>query len=267
MVSMGKKIGIAGVGYVGGAVKHWFEEQNFSTFLYDKHKNIGSVEELNQSDIIFLCLPTPFMEENSKGFDDSAIWEVLEGIKGNKTIVVKSTVLPGSTEKYQERFPQHKFLMNPEFLRAKTALQDFLKPQRQIIGYTEKSKGVVKDILDILPKASFEKIVKATEAETIKYFGNTFLANRIIFANQMYDLCQKLDIDYKTVKECAGRDSRIGYSHFDIFHDGYRGYGGPCISKDTKAFIQFTQKLGVGAKLLKVLEEINNSLLKENEQK
>lgn len=76
----------------------------------------------------------------------------------------------------------------------------------------------------------------------------------------MYDVCQKLGIDYERVKECAGKDSRIGQSHFDIFHDGYRGYRGACFPKDTKAFVQFIERLGVKPKLLKTLEEINKTL-------
>ena len=260
------KIGIAGIGYVGGAVKAFFEKQKARIFLYDKYKKIGSLDELNRADLIFLCLPTPFIEEDGKGFDNSALWEVLRQIKGEKTIIIKSTVLPGSTENFQKEFLQHKILVNPEFLLAKAAVEDFEKPKRQIVGYTQKSKAIADEIMSILPSALFKRVVKATEAEMIKYFGNTFLANRVIFANQFYDICQKLGIDYKVVKECAGADSRIGYSHFDIFHDGYRGYGGACLPKDTKAFIQFAKSLGIEPKLLKVIEEINKNLINEKKK-
>lgn len=259
------KIGIVGVGYLGGAQKYWFDKQKFDSFFYDKHKEIGSLRDLNKAEIIFVCLPTPYIEEENKGFDDSAIREVLKEIRGEKIIVLRSTVLPGSTENYQRKFPQHKFLMNPEFLRAKTAIQDYLHPEKQIVGCTEKSKDIASHILEILPKAPFERIVRANEAEMIKYFSNVFLANRVIFANQMYDLCRKVGADFETVKQCAGADSRIGQSHFDIFCDGYRGYSGACLPKDTKAFIQFAEKLGVEPKLFKTLEEINKELLDRNE--
>lgn len=257
------KIGVAGVGYVGGTIRYWFEKKKYQIFLYDKYKKIGSIDDLNKAELIFICLPTPFIEKGNKGFDDSAILEVLEKIEGEKIIVIKSTVLPGSTERYQKKFPQHKFLMNPEFLRAKTPIHDYLNPERQIIGYTKKSMDVAKDVLSILSKAPFEKIVRATEAEIIKYFGNVFLANRIIFANQMYDICKKLGVNYEMIKECAGADPRIGCSHFDIFHDGYRGYGGACLPKDTKAFIQFAESLEIELKLLKSMEEINKNLIKK----
>ena len=258
------KIGIVGVGYLGGAVKYWFDKQDFPAFFYDKHKGIGSLRDLNKADIIFVCLPTPYIEENGKGFDDSAIGEVLSNIEGEKTIVIRSTVLPGSTQEYQRKWPDHKFLMNPEFLREKTAIQDYLNPERQIMGYTERSESLAREVLDILPKAPFERIAKATEAEMVKYFSNTFLANRVVFANQMYDICAKLGINYEAVKECAGADSRIGCSHFDIFCDGYRGYSGTCLPKDTKALIQFAEAIGAEPKLFKTIDEINNGLLNGN---
>lgn len=257
-------IGIAGVGYVGGAVRHWFRKENYPLFFYDTYKEIGSIPELNSAEIIFLCLPTPFMG-GGKGFDDSALFEVLSKIEGEKVIVVKSTVLPGTTERYQKEFPQHQFLMNPEFLVAKTALQDFLNPPRQIIGYTETSREIAQDILNLLPKAPFKKIVRATEAEMIKYFGNTFLSARVIFANHMYDVCEKLGIDYDVVKEAAGADERIGTSHFNVHHDGYRGYGGGCLPKDIRAFIQFVESIELEPKFLKVLEEINTELRNGNQ--
>lgn len=260
------KIGIIGVGYVGGAVKYWFEKQNSPLFLYDKYKKIGSFQKVNKAEIIFICVPTPF-NEKGWGYDDSAIWESLDNLNGSKIVVIKSTVLPGTTEKAQKKFPQHKILFNPEFLLAKTALQDFLKPKRQIIGVTNKSKKEAQRILKILPQAPFKKIVPATEAETIKYFGNAFLATRVIFANQMYDVCQRLGINYERVKECAGKDSRVGQSHFGIFHNGYRGYGGACLPKDTKAFIQFCSKIGAKPKLLKTLEKINEALVESSRKR
>jgi len=258
------KIGIAGIGYVGKAVKQWFEKEEYPVFLYDKYKNIGSVQELNNGEIIFLCLPTPFIEEGGKGFDDSAILEVLSQIKGEKIVVVKSTVLPGSTDNYQKKFPQHKILMNPEFLIAKTAIEDFLNPKRQIVGYTSKSQNAAEQVINILPNAPFKRIVRAIEAEMIKYFGNIFLANRVVFANQFYDVCRKLGVDYEIVKECVGADDRIGKSHFKIFHNGYRGYSGACLPKDIRAFIQFCEKIGCDAKLFRAVEEINKKLLDSN---
>lgn len=256
-----EKIGIIGLGYVGGALRFWFEKKHkprAALFLYDKHKKIGSVGEVNEADIIFISVPTPY--NSRKGYDDSAVLESLRNLKSPKVVVIKSTVIPGSTEKFQKRFPKHKILFNPEFLRAKTAKADFLKPDRQLIGYTSKSKGPASLILRLLPKAPFTKIMKATEAEIVKYFGNSFLAMKVVFANQFYDLCQKLGIDYDTVKEAAAADPRIGPSHLDIFHLGYRGYAEGCFPKDVKTIIDFARSRGVDFGLLRKTDEINKKL-------
>ena len=208
-----KKIGIIGLGYVGGAVRRWFEknQNKFDLYLYDKYKKIGSIKEVNKADIIFVAVPTPF-NEGSGGYDDGAVREVIGKIKNGKVIVVKSTVLPGSTDSFQRAYPNKIFLFNPEFLRGlrtRTVLKDFMRPNQQIAGYTnERSKKAASKVLQALPKAPFMKIVKAREAEMVKYFANTFLAVRVVFANQIYDLCQKLGgINYDVVKECVALES------------------------------------------------------------
>jgi len=256
-----KKIGIIGVGYVGGALARVISK----AILYDKYKKIGSIEEINKADIIFICVPTPWTSQI--GFDLSAIEDVFSIIKGRKIIVIKSTVLPGTTDKMQKRYPQHKVLFNPEFLRQATAEKDMRNPFEQIIGYTEKSKGVAKEILKILPKAPTEFIVPAKEAEMAKYFSNVFLSTKVVFANQIYDLCQKLGINYDLVKEMAKVNPRFSFSHFDIWTDGYRGYSGACLPKDTRSLIQLGDKVGVDLKLLKLVEKINNELLKKTKKK
>lgn len=255
-------IGVVGVGMVGGAVRAYFEGQNVQPFLYDPHKNLGSKEDINRADVIFVCVPTPYTKE--RGFDLAYVEEhTLPWIEGEKIIVIKSTVVPGTTEKLQKQFPQHKILFNPEFLVEERAVEDMLHPDRQIVGYTEQSKDVAQEILQLLPSAPYEKILPAREAELIKYFGNTFLAVKVIFGNQIYDLCQKLGIDYNIVREAGSADPRIGPSHLDVFHGGYRGYGGKCLPKDIRALLQIADGCGVNLELLKRAEEINNSLMEE----
>jgi len=251
-----QKVGIIGVGTVGGAMAGAIN----GSILYDKYKKIGSIDEINSCDIIFVCVPTPY---NKKvGCDISAVKDVFSWLQGEKIVVIKSTVVPGTTEMMQKKYPQHKILFNPEFLVAKTAKKDACFPDRQIIGYTKESKNVARIVLKILPKAQFNKIIPASEAEMVKYFGNTFLASKVIFANQIYDLCNKLGINYNLVKDCAGADKRIGLSHLDIFHDGRRGYGGACFPKDVDAFIIFAKKESVDASFLKTVKKINENLKK-----
>jgi len=259
MINNKKKIGIIGIGAVGSALSKALAEP----LLYDKYKNIGSIEEVNRADIIFICVPTPFKEDI--GFDLSAVEEAFSTIKGNKIVVIKSTVLPGTTERMQKLYPNHKVLFNPEFLQEKTAEADMKNPYEQIVGYTDSSKDIASEVLKVLPKASNEFIVASDEAETVKYFSNTFLSTKVIFANQMYDLCQKIGVDYDLIKKMAKASPRFGFSHFEIWMDGFRGYSGKCLPKDTKALIQFGDKIGVDLSLLKLVDQKNEELLKNND--
>lgn len=263
-----RAIGVIGLGYVGGSLQNWFERQkeNISLFLYDKFKKIGSLLEVNKADIIFIAVPTPFVD--GKGYDISAVSESVKNIKNGKTIVIKSSILPGTTDAFQKKYPEKTILFNPEFLRAKTALEDFLNPDKQLIGYSSpEHKTKAKEVLNLLPRAPFQKILPAIDAEVVKFFQNSYLAARVIFANQIYDLCEKIGADYATVKDCVVKDKRIGDSHFDIFHDGYRGYGGLCLPKDTRALLQFAKLNNIDLSLLKTAHLSNQKLLKSQSSK
>ncbi len=257
------KISIVGVGMVGGALEEYLKRnKDIQLLVYDKGQERGSLEEVNKGDVIFICVPTPYKEEDG-GFDLSYVEETCQKLKGSKVVVIKSTVLPGTTDYLQQKYSQHKFLFNPEFLVESKALETMEKPDRQIMGYTKESKAIAQDIMDILPDAPYKTVMPATEAEMVKYFGNNFLSVKVIFGNQLYDICQKLKINYDVVRKAVSRDPRIGPSHLDIFHGGYRGYGGKCLVKDTRALIQLADKNGVSLDLLKKVEEINNKLIKE----
>jgi len=257
-----ENIGVIGAGMVGGALIEYFKKQNRELCIYDKGKNFGSMERVNQADLIFICVPTPFDKEK-QSFDLTHVEESCNNISGNKIIVIKSTVLPGTTQKLQEKYPQHRFLFNPEFLTELTAQQNMDYPDRQIIGYTKQSYTISKDIMNLLPLAPFERIVPSAEAEMIKYFGNNWFALKVSFTNQMYDLCQKLGLNYDIIMESAAADKRIGRDHLKVIHNGYRGYGGKCLPKDIKALIEFANNQGIDLKLHKTAEEINNQLMKE----
>lgn len=254
-----KKIGIIGVGMVGGALKRWFENQGITPYLYDKYKNLGSLEEVNKADYIFICLPTPY----KNGCDTSLINEGIKNIKGSKTIIIKSTIIPETTDRLQKKYPQHKILFNPEFLTEATADQDISYPDRQIVGYTDKSFTIAKDIILMLPLAPFERIVPAFIAEFVKYYTNTWFAMRVSKNNEMYDVFKKFggtDEQFRVLAECSGADKRIGNSHLEIWHKGYRGYGGKCLPKDTKSFIKFAEKLKVKVPITKAADDYNDKL-------
>lgn len=258
-----KRLAVIGAGMVGGALIKYFEKRKYNFVIYDPPKGFADVAALNMADVVFVCVPTPFDERS--GFDLSYVRQALGALTGEKIVVIKSTVVPGTTARLQEEFPEHRLCYNPEFLTEITTDQDFAFPDRQILGYTERSYGIAKDIILLLPQAPFERIVPSTAAEMIKYFGNTWFSTKVVFANQMYDLCQRLGVEYDTVKDAVAADKRIGPTHLEVFHDGYRGYGGKCLPKDTRALIQLGDKLGAEQELLKMVEYINNRLVRQSE--
>lgn len=259
-----KKIGIMGIGMVGGAMQRYFTEiSGMSIVVYDPAKGFSDTHEINTADIIFICVPTPFNQEKNN-FDTLYLDEAFSILNGNKIIVIKSTVLPGTTQEYQLKFPQHKILFNPEFLTETTADKDVREPNRQIVGYTQESREVAQEVMDVLPRAPFEKLVTAEEAEMVKYYNNCFYVLKVAYVNQIYDLCQKLGIDYDHVKECAKAEPMMGTNHFEIFHKGYRGYGGKCLPKDVRALIRLAQDNAVDLTLLRNAEEYNNNLVNQN---
>jgi len=266
-----KKITIIGTGMVGGALDRFFKAQNIQAGLYDPPKGLSDVSVLRDAEIIFIAVPTPYYLSGRQaglegsGFDDSFMRAAIDAIPvESKTIVLKSTITPGTTEKFQALYPQHRILFNPEFLTETTADFDMQFPKRQIVGYTPESRRDAELVMGLLPRAPFEKIVPAKDAEMVKYFGNAFYALKVAYANQMYDLCDKMGVDYDTVKDCAKAEPMIvgdqRNTHLEIFHKGYRGYGGKCLPKDTRSIVQLAKTLDIDLTLLRKAEEYNNEL-------
>ncbi|GIW65718.1 MAG: hypothetical protein KatS3mg094_237 [Candidatus Parcubacteria bacterium] len=255
-----QKIGIIGLGIVGQTLFDWLKKEKFEVYGYDKFKNIGSLEEVNKAKIIFLCLPTPYSPKT--GYDLSALEENIKYFKTPKVFIVKSTLLPGTIEYFQKKYKIHQFLHNPEFLREKYPYEDFVKPVIQLVGYTQKSKNLAEKILQLLPKASYTKIVDSKISELAKLTINDFLALKVIFANQVYDLCQKLKINYDELREILENEPRLGKTHLKVFYEGYRGFGGKCLPKDLNALIYLYKKLKINPELFQFVWKLNYKYLK-----
>lgn len=258
------RIAVVGLGVVGMAVKRYFEDvlrlkRNHRLFLYDIDSKKNFQDEINQGDIVFVCVSTP---ARSGGLCDlSAIESILSRIENNKIVVIKSTVPPGTTEKFQREHPHLKLLFNPEFLTEKQAWEDFIKPDRQIVGFTEKSLDAAHFVLSLLPKAPFMSPwgidtyqsvkITATEAEIIKYGSNVWFVRKINFANVLAQLSDSLakefvtKVSYEQIRLGMAADFRIGPSHLDIHHNGYRGWGGRCFPKDLLAFLGSLKEMGL----------------------
>ncbi len=254
-------IGIIGAGVVGGALQSYLEARGADVRLYDPPKGHASMSALNDAEIVFVCVPTPYAP--GRGFDDSHLLSAVSTLDGGRVVIIKSTVLPGTTQMLQERMPQHRFLFNPEFLREATAYDDFINPDRQIVGCTYASLGDAHRIMEILPRAPFERICPSSDAEMAKYVANAFLAVKVSYANEVYDLCDRLHIDYDSVKDIVAADERIGESHMNVLDSGYRGYGGKCLPKDSKALLDLARTLGVDLRVLRAADRANALLVGE----
>lgn len=254
-------IGIIGAGVVGGALQSYLEATGADVRLYDPPKGYASMTALDDAEIVFVCVPTPYAP--GRGFDDSHLLSAVSSLDGGRVVIIKSTVLPGTTQMLQERMPQHRFLFNPEFLREATAYDDFINPDRQIVGCTYASLGDAHRIMEMLPRAAFERICPASDAEMAKYVANAFLAVKVSYANEVYDLCDRLHIDYDSVKDIVAADERIGESHMNVLDSGYRGYGGKCLPKDSKALLDLARTMGVDLRVLRAADRANALLVGE----
>ena len=255
-------IGIIGQGFVGNAVYQKFKTYyEVKTFDLDTSKANSTFEEVVECDTIFVCLPTPM---NSDGSCNVSIIETtLEKINevGNKIVVIKSTVIPSTTERFNKAFKNLSIVFNPEFLTERNAVSDYENQNRIILGGPKKATTKLKQIFSkVFPKASIIK-TDATHAEMVKYLTNTFLSTKVSFANEMYQLCEKMGIDYDKVVEYAIYDGRLGYSHWAVpGPDGDFGFGGHCFPKDLSALIHLTNEVGSTNNVLNSVLKTNNEV-------
>ena len=241
-----KSIGIIGQGFVGTAVNEGLAKHyNIETYDIAKDSTCSSLEELySKSNIIFLCLPTPMEKDGSCHL--GIIEPVLEELNelGKTIVVVKSTIPPGTTEGWNKKYTNIDIVFNPEFLTEANSIEDFKNQNRIIVGGPRPATTKVARVFrKAFPKVPIIK-TGSTYAEMVKYVTNTFLATKVSFANEMYEICEYLDIDYDKVIEYAKHDERLGYSHWNVpGPDGDFGYGGHCFPKDVKALISVAMEL------------------------
>jgi len=260
-------IGIIGHGFVGKAVEYGFKgcvDAGHSIYIYDKYKfpEVPLQPLLDDCNVIFMCLPTPFNEDRLE-IDLSIYDEMMEaicpGIEGRgKILVIKSTVIPGTTKQYSEKYPKVPFVFNPEFLTEANYLNDFVNTQRIVIGGD--NDWAVQSIIMLyrsMPYFIDTPILKmsTSAAEIVKYQCNVLMATKVAISNVFYDLCEKLDVKYDDVKKAVALDSRIGSAHMDVTSE--RGFGGKCFPKDLGAIIGNCERYGVDAKLLKEIFDYN----------
>lgn len=266
------RIGCIGQGWVGKNIADNFESRGFFVSRYSKeapHNTEKAAQAIADCDIVFIAVPTP---TKADGFDDSIVRSVIKLVGKGKIAVIKSTVLPGTTDSIQKASPEKFIFHVPEFLTEANAAFDVANPSRNIIGIPKVSpqrklvyEKKAKEIAGVIPFAPSLFICSATEAELVKYVSNCFLATKVIFANTIFDITQKLEVDYSLVAAAVGEDHRIGKSHLAIQPEKGRGAGGHCFIKDLAALREYAENIlgkeDRGTLFLKGAEEKNIELL------
>lgn len=277
-----KTLGVVGLGFVGTAFWEGMSHA-FNLMGYDKAKGwvecvggpghtvyrgtnweSGSIANvlLRTDGPIFVCVPTPMNEDGS--CNTSIVENVVRELdktnvgKSPRTVVIKSTVVPGTTERLNLDCHNLYVCFNPEFLREATAVEDFKNQDRIIIGGPHAGTAVLKRMYaQAYPDVPVTK-TSSTIAEMVKYVTNAFLATKVAFANEIEQICRGLGIDYDKLIEYATKDKRLGNSHWSVpGPDGHRGFGLTCFPKDLNGLMALARKLGVEPKVLEGAWEKN----------
>jgi nucleotide sugar dehydrogenase len=274
-----KKIGIIGRGFVGSAVEFGFSAQtgtkDIQVKIYDKDpsRSAHSLDDtVNDSDVIFLSVPTPSNADGSINLDilDTALSEIAEiNRRTDNVILVRSTVIPGTTQKFQKKFSSLNLVFNPEFLTERSAKFDFINQARVVLGGHPGDTAVVADLYR-WRFGSTQPIIETNfeTAELIKYMNNCYFAMKVSFLNEMKLVADKSGVDWDMAKEGFVRDGRVGHSHMNVpGHDGKLGFGGSCFPKDIQAMIAFGESVGISMNTLKGAWETNLEVRPEQDWK
>ena len=264
------KIGIIGNGFVGQAIVHGFILHTDDIYVHDKDqkRSTHSMKELVcNSKVIFVCVPTPMFESGE--CDLSIVESVIEELSqheniNEKVVVIKSTVVPGTTEHLAKKYPAMSFVFNPEFLTERKARLDFINTARIVLGSNKSNaNNVVEKLYRI--RFPYTKIIKTDfgTAQLIKYMANCFFATKVSFMNEMHQICKAIEGDWETAVNGFMSDFRIGNSHIDVpGHDGDFGFGGKCFPKDINAMIKKAEELGIEPTVMKGAWEKNKQVRK-----
>jgi UDPglucose 6-dehydrogenase len=251
------KIGIIGLGAVGSANKQGFEHLGHEVLVHDIKLNT-SIQDVLSAEITFLCVPTPSTVD---GDCDTAILEKVISDLNDKNykgiIAIRSTVIPGFTQSMIEKYKNLAICFVPEFLRERCAADDFIN-NHKLLAIGTHDIWVYRKLVkahDNLPE--YTEHLTPTEAEVLKYYNNVYASLRVTFANVMYEICEKLNCDYTTIKNSYIKTGKAIDMYLDV-SDGLRGYGGMCLPKDTKALAKLIEKLNLNLDLISSIDRDNS---------
>lgn len=255
------KIAIAGYGYVGkavyNAVRRWHEAVIIDPG-YDEYNENKIDDTLNG---VIICVSTPEAEDGS--CDMTNVIDVINTTPKKVPILIKSTISIEGWLQINADFPNHYICFSPEFLRAETAIEDF---QNQEVIYISKEKSGSHEHWQKMFKGCLYgrkyDFKSAEELILAKYFRNSFLATKVSFFNQVYDLCKAKDIDFESVRQVIADDKRIGHGHSMVTDQ--RGFGGHCFPKDTSAIVETAKNDNVDLTLIEEAIKYNATIRKPN---
>jgi UDPglucose 6-dehydrogenase len=254
-----KSVAIVGYGAVGRGIHELFPQ----AVIYDEPLGMGRREEVNACQYAFVSVPTPMA---SDGSCDTSIVEDVVGWIESEHIILRSTVSVGTTEALVRRLGK-RIIFQPEYGPAETPDHPFhnLRNIRwAILGGRREHTIPVADLYKTTFSADF--VIHQTDsrtAELAKYMENCFLALKVTFCNEFYDIADAFGIDYNELRELWLMDPRINRSHTFVFPDA-RGYGGKCLPKDVSGMIQAVRATGYDAELLRSLQCVNEKMLGHN---
>lgn len=248
------KITIAGHGFVGQAHEAALKNK-FELTVYDPalgHTDFGSPEG------VIVCVSTP-QSETGACYVDNVI-DVVGRVEQNTPVLIRSTVSLEGWQKLKKLYPNHSLTFAPEFLRAASAVEDFLATRSMYMG------GDAVGFWHAVFRVAFNddrfttQVALPEELILAKYFRNSFLATKVAFFNQIYDLCAATGIDYEMVRHVTAADHRIGSSHTEVTVE--RGFGGHCFPKDTAAVVHTATLVDVDLSLIKDAIKYNKTIRK-----
>ncbi len=246
-------------------------KQSHEIIPYDRYKEpYTNPEKLDEAEVVFICVPTPMKPGGE--LDDSAIHHSLTTLERvtyyrpkKPLVVIRSTAVSGTTDKLEKQY-SFNFVFNPEFLTEKNALEDMKNINRIIIG-TERDEDYEKILAvykPVFPNVNYTRVNRKT-AEMIKYAANTMLSGQISLANEIYQICKTLEIDYNIVKDTILMDNRIGKNIEVPGHDGDLGFGGKCLPKDINALISLARENMYRPYLLEEIWRLNEKIRKNKD--
>jgi UDPglucose 6-dehydrogenase len=246
---------LAGYGYVGKAIHETFKDV-VDIYVVDPKHNKNKMSDFNPEKVI-IAVSTP--EGKNGECDMTNVFDVLKKVAPAVPVLIKSTISIEGWHTLKKKFPDHRVTFSPEFLRAKTATQDF-QTTKHIYLAGQWGHGWIPFFKKIFPTAQYS--VRKTPEELIagKYFRNAFLATKVTFFNQLYDFCEKYDLKWEQVREVVTDDIRIGRDHTDVTEE--RGFGGHCLPKDTKALIKSASKAKLNLSLIEEVLKYNDDIKK-----